>query len=214
MLNLAEQRYGRLVATKRHGKTTYGQTQWECKCDCGNSVLVGIGNLRSGHTRSCGCLSKDASSDIGKRNAKHGESFTRIYRIHSSMIERCFSQKSKDYQKYGGRGITVCDEWKNSYEAFRDWSFANGYADNLSIDRVDNNGPYAPWNCRWTTAKVQQNNTRRNRVIEYDGKTLTLAQWSDETGLNYFTLWSRLQKGWSVEKALTTKIKQRSNRYA
>ncbi len=207
--DLTNQRFGRLTAIKTRGKTTYGQTQWECKCDCGNTVLVGIGNLRSGHTKSCGCLSKEKSSEVGKRNTKHGESFGRIYGIYRNILNRCLVTTSKDYPKYGGRGITVCEEWKNSYEAFRDWSLANGYRDNLSIDRIDNDGPYAPWNCRWTTAKVQQNNTRLNRVIEHDGKTLTLSQWSETTGINYFTLWSRLDNGWSVEEALTTTTKQK-----
>ena len=208
MLNLAGQCYGRLTAVKPCGKTEYGQTQWECKCDCGNTVLVGIGNLRSGHTQSCGCLSREKTSEVGKRNLKHGESFSRIYGIYSNILNRCFTPTSKDYAKYGGRGITVCEEWKNSYESFRNWSLANDYADNLTIDRIDNNGPYAPWNCRWTTAKVQQNNTRFNRVIEYNGKKLTLSQWSENTGINYFTLWSRLNKGWSVEKALTTQTRK------
>ena len=207
MLNLTGQRYGRLTALKVCGKTEYGQTQWECECDCGNKIFVGIGNLRSGHTKSCGCLSREKSSEIGKRNLKHGESFSRIYGIYSNILNRCLVHTSKDYKKYGGRGITVCEEWKKSYETFRDWALANGYKDSLSIDRIDNNGPYAPWNCRWTTAKVQQNNTRFNRVITYNGETHTLAQWSEITRINYYTLWSRLKNGWSVEKALTTQMK-------
>jgi hypothetical protein len=121
------------------------------------------------------------------------------------MRQRCYDVNATFYRDYGGRGITVCKEWKNDFIAFCDWAMKNGYADNLSIDRIDVNGNYEPSNCRWADAKEQNNNTRRNKLIEYNGKIQTLAQWAEETQIPYGTIWSRLKRHWSIEKALTTK---------
>lgn len=121
------------------------------------------------------------------------------------MINRCSSVGWKSYKNYGGRGIQVCPEWKASFEVFRDWALANGYQDDLTLDRKDVNGNYEPSNCRWATKKQQANNTRKSLYLEFNGEVKTAKEWADELGLNYNTLYSRITtKGWSVEKALTT----------
>lgn len=134
----------------------------------------------------------------------HGGKGTRIYRIWMKMRRRCSDPSEDNYLRYGGRGITVCDEWRDSFAAFRDWAIANGYADDLTIDRIDNDGNYEPSNCRWATRKTQQNNTRRNHYITANGLTLTVAEWSERTGIKYDTLQTRLKKGWNPEKAVST----------
>lgn len=111
---------------------------------------------------------------------KHGQCGTRLYNIFRGMKKRCYNKNCKDFYKYGGRGITVCDEWKDSFQAFYDWSIANGYFDNLTIDRIDNNKGYSPDNCRWVDIKTQSNNTRKNVFLTYNGETMTLAEWGEK----------------------------------
>jgi hypothetical protein len=120
------------------------------------------------------------------------------------MIKRCENVNSQGYENYGGRGISVCDEWRNSYELFRDWSLSKGYSDSLTIDREDVNGDYCPENCRWVDRNTQMNNTRRTRHFEYNGETHTLREWSQITGIPFTRLKGRIQRGWSIERTLTT----------
>ena len=142
--------------------------------------------------------------------------YTRLNNIYRQMKARCYNAKRKDYKRYGGRGILVCSEWLNTetvkgvkgrsskgWLAFRDWALSHGYKDNLTLDRIDNNKGYSPYNCRWATLKMQQSNTSRNRLIEHNGKTQTLKAWCEELDLNYHTVLSRLNiMHWSIEKAL------------
>ena len=128
----------------------------------------------------------------------------RLYNIWQHMKKRCYSTTAKNYQHYGGRGISVCDEWKNNYTAFYEWAMAHGYSDELSIDRIDNSKGYSPDNCRWADMKTQQNNRSYNKAITYNGKTQNAKQWAEELGINYKTLWNRLfNYKWDVEKALS-----------
>lgn len=120
------------------------------------------------------------------------------------MKDRCYNKKCKDYCRYGGRGITVCDEWKDDFRAFYDWCISNGYRDDLSIDRIDVNGNYEPTNCRWTTNKIQCRNRRNNLLLEYKGKVKSLAEWCEELSLDYHLMHNRLNKNWSVERAFET----------
>ena len=181
---------------------------WLCCCDCGSSVVVVSGNLRSGNTISCGCVSKELSI---KRNTTHGRCGTRLYTEWLCMKHRCYNQKNKSFVYYGGRGITVCDEWKNDFQAFYDWAMQNGYTDNLTIDRKDVNGNYEPSNCRWITTQEQMNNKRNNHLLTYNGKIQTMKQWSNETGISYYVIRSRINTyGWSVERALTTPARKKS----
>lgn len=145
--NIKNQRFGRLiviVATKK--RTPSGGIIWLCRCDCGNLAEVRSTNLLSGNTMSCGCLQKEMH--IGYR---HGDDRTRLYQIWGNVKTRCYNSNEQHYHRYGGRGITVCDEWKNDYVVFKKWALSNGYENNLTIDRINNDGNYEPNNCQWIT---------------------------------------------------------------
>lgn len=168
-LDLAGRKFGRLTAIEKVGKQN-GHITWRCKCDCGNEAVVQGTALKNGYTQSCGCLWKEAVSEyrhgdrrrkaVGKAHTTHGMSNKRIYRIWQAMRNRCGNPNKPDYKYYGGRGISVCEEWKNSFEPFYKWAMSNGYNDTLTIDRIDVNGNYEPNNCRWVTMAEQNKNKR------------------------------------------------------
>lgn len=142
-------------------------------------------------------------------NYKHGHGTTknRLYRIWANMKSRCYNPKASRFEHYGGKGVIVCEEWRNSFQAFHDWAMSHGYADNLSIDRIDVNGNYEPGNCRWEQPKGQSNSLSVNRKITFNGITKTLAEWAAITGINRRTIAARLDlHGWSVERALTVPV--------
>lgn len=143
----------------------------------------------------------------------HGKSSTRLYDIWRGMKERCYRPKHLRFDKYGGRGISICDEWRNSFEVFEMWAINNGYDESLTIERIDVNGNYEPNNCRWATNKEQQNNKQNNRRITWNDETKTLAEWSEIVGIKKTTLKERLNAGWDVEAALTTPVKRRTRGY-
>ena len=197
--DLTGRKFGRLTVIERTESNKCGKAKWKCVCECGNETTTTGGNLVQGITRSCGCLRCD-----------HGKTQTRLYGIWGGIKTRCFNPHSQRYSDYGGRGITVCDEWRYSFEAFRDWAMAHGYRDDLTLDRIDVNGNYCPENCRWATYKEQASNTRTNRFITYDGKTMTWKQWAAELGIKYTTLHARLTYyHWDVEKAFTTAVRRK-----
>ena len=210
MIDITGQKFGRLVAIKAtEGRSKKG-VLWLCQCDCGNTKLVASTHLRCGSVRSCGCLKEELR---GKNFKKHGGSRTRLYRIWKQIHTRCNNPNSINYKDYGGRGINLCEEWKNDFSSFLDWSTSNGYAENLTIDRIDNDGNYCPENCRWVTNKKQQNNKRSTVFIEYDGQKHSLSEWAEIIGVTRNALWKRLfVEGWSIERALTTPLTVRNKK--
>jgi len=169
--DITGQRFGRLVALAyaRRSTTTGTKIFWRCLCDCGGTRETVSADLRKGKTRSCGCLFRELINGnqyaLVHGSARKGK-LTRLYRIWTGMRNRCSNPSGKDWSEYGGRGITVCDEWAVMFPAFEKWAVANGYADNLSLDRIDNNRGYSPDNCRWADVKTQQANRRRYSAIE------------------------------------------------
>lgn len=153
--DLTGQRFGRLIVVKYAGKNHSNHSFWSCKCDCGAEKVIAAYHLRRGDAQSCGCLAKER---LSQTHTTHGETNTRLFNIWTGMKARCELKSHTSYDRYGARGISVCDEWKNSYVSFRDWAKANGYADHLTIDRIDSSGNYEPSNCRWVTYKEQAQN--------------------------------------------------------
>lgn len=170
----------------------------ECRCDCGAVKFFQSAHLISGASKSCGCLRREATS---KRRTAHGMSKTRLYYVWYSMKKRCINPKVEKYHCYGGRGISYCKEWE-TFEGFFN-SMGNRPTEKHELDRIDCDGNYEPANCRWVTRKEQRRNTRRNRMITFNGQTLCLAEWADRLSINYGTLKSRFKNGWSTERAFT-----------
>ena len=206
--DLTGQRFGRLTVIERsenHGK----RVMWRCLCDCGNELITRGDALTEGKTQGCGCYNRERSSE---HHTKHGGSKTRLYREWLKVKTRCFNPKYSRYSDYGGRGICVCKEWSDSFEAFRDWAIANGYHDSLTIDRVNVNGNYEPSNCRWITNQEQQNNRRDNHYITYNGETHTITEWARIYGLSENGLVHRFIHGWDIERAFTTPMQKKTKK--
>lgn len=158
---LSGKRFGRLLVLERAGSNSKGNSLWRCRCDCGNEAVIVGYSLTGGRSKSCGCLHHEKLSVRNQQEKRtHGETHTRLYTIWRGMRQRCENANRKHYSDYGGRGITVCPEWDESYEAFRDWAVSNDYRDDLTIDRIDNDKGYFPENCRWVTMSVQNANRR------------------------------------------------------
>ncbi len=195
--DLTGRKFGRLTVIERapdgHNgvKRIKPVTMWKCICDCGKETIVNRYSLVTGHTVSCGCKTR-------KHGYAHKE---RLYETWKNMRRRCNDPTNKRFEQYGGKGVKICPEW-DDYEVFREWAMANGYREDLTIDRINLNGDYCPENCRWADALTQMNNTTRNRFIEYCGQTKTVAQWARYFGMKPYMLNSRICKGWSFERAI------------
>lgn len=206
-IDLTGQRFGRLVVESYAGRNKRRDGLWVCKCDCGRWTTTKQSSLKSGKTRSCGCLQKDTARE---QHLKYGKKHSRLYSIWHGMIGRTENENHANFKYYGSRGIRICDEWRCDFQKFYNWAINSGYKEGLTIDRVDVNGNYSPENCRWATRKEQANGTRRNAKILYKGETLTLQQWAERFHINKGTLWNRLNAlGWSVEDAFETPVGQR-----
>ena len=209
-LDLTNKVYGRLkvLKLKDHSKSKI----WECLCECGIFCEVKETYLKSGYAKSCGCLKNELNK---KGNPKHNLNNSRIYKIYYSMKQRCYLKTHMYYKNYGGRGITVCDEWlgDNGFVNFYEWSMENGYNNNLTIDRIDNNGKYEPNNCRWTTKKHQQNNTRKTKIYNYKGENLTTTEICEKYNINKSTFNHRIAKYGDVNIAIEKPINSSKKRY-
>ncbi len=202
--------FGKLTVLEYAGKSKYGGRLWLCECECGNKVTVQTAQLNNGQKKDCGCSAKaNFISNIiplaHKANKKYkNHSDSRLYTCWRGMLSRCTNKADEYFKDYGGRGITICQEWRN-FDNFADWAIDNGYTDELTIDRLDVNGNYEPANCRWATAKEQANNKRNTKYFEYKGEQKTLSQLADEYGIKYRLLRERVvDEGWEIERALTT----------
>lgn len=200
-IDLTGQVFGRLTVVQEAGIDTRGEKLWMCECECGNVVNVLSSNLRTGHTKSCGCR----RSDKGVGNYRHGMFGTPLYKIWANMIQRCNNPDSTYYHRYGARGISVCDRWLK---------FENFYADmgenpkGFCLERINNDGDYCPENCEWVSPKEQARNRETSVDITYNGKTQCVAAWEEELGFKHGTLWMRLYKyKWPLEKAMVVPIK-------
>lgn len=199
---LVGMRRGRFVvlpeAESRNGKRYY-----KCLCDCGNIFYISSSYIHNKSVVSCGCRRRE----VGRETGTHHMTNTRIYNEWCGIKRRCYCKSDPQYSNYGGRGISMCREWKNDFLQFYEWAMANSYDDSLSIDRIDVNGDYEPSNCRWTTQKIQANNTRTNVYVEYNGERLTLHQVYDKyskNGVSYGLFHVRYRtKGWDIDRALT-----------
>jgi hypothetical protein len=197
------ERYGRLVVYgPRPYRSRSGDSKWLCRCDCRRMRLVPADKLCSGHTRSCGCLRRKSGGTT--HLLFHGETGTRLHRIWAGMFKRCYNNKSVTFMNYGGRGIAVCEEWRD-YVVFRRWALSHGYEDTLTIERTDNDGDYEPKNCTWATRTLQARNKRNTRFVTAFGETKCVGEWLEDPRcvIAHSTLWNRLQRDWSPEAALS-----------
>ena len=192
-IDMSGGRYGRLTVIKEAGRKRK-EVLWECRCDCGRIAHVSGYYLRSGHTKSCGCLIPETSKKV---NVTHGLYKTRLHCIYTNMKTRCYNPNYYLYHRYGGRGIAICDDWlgENGLHNFAEWSMKNGYSENLSIDRIDNDKGYSPENCRWVTMKQQQNNRSTNHIIPIDGVSKTMAEWAVYINVNYRVMQKHVRDG-------------------
>jgi hypothetical protein len=208
-IDMLGEKYGKLTVKEisdYRGKNNR-DIYYICDCDCGNKNIQVMGtSLRRKNKPTLNC--KECGD---KKKVKHGMKGTRLYKIWDSMKQRCFNANNEYYYRYGGRGITISDEWlgKCGFNNFMEWSYANGYNENLTIDRKDNDGNYEPSNCRWVSMKIQANNKSINKLIEYKGITKTLSQWAEEFDIPYVTFVKRIDSGWDIERALKEEVTQK-----
>ena len=196
-VDLTGRKFGKLTAIRPFCQNRAKQYLWECKCECGGTSVVVGSNLIRGNTKACGCV---RITEIADRTRKHGMSKERIFSIWVGMRKRCNNKKSAAYKDYGGRGISISEEWgvfENFYNDMKD-----GYSHNLSLDRIDPNGNYCKENCRWATAKTQNNNRRSNVYLEINGQKKTLSEWSDISGVRPSLIQYRVNRGWDLNDAI------------
>ena len=211
-IDLTGQRFGRLVVVSRATSQRKDRnTFWTCICDCGKEKIIEAPSLKKGRSKSCGCLQKEI---VTKRQTKHGlqKANNRLYGIWSGIKQRCTNPKRNVFRHYGGKGIVICQEWQK-FPAFYSWAISNGYADNLTIDRIDNNGNYEPSNCRWIPDSAQHRNQTNNKFITVNGKAMLLCDWAKIYGIKASVILNRIRSGWTEEEAVITPLQKSKARY-
>lgn len=213
VIDLTGKKFGRFLVVGLSGKNRHGSAMWRCRCECGTEKIIDGQGLRKGSTVSCGCLRAEhlrrGREYLHVSSRTHGESRSREHKIWRCIVYRCYTSTAPEFPCYGGRGIRVCKRWRESFPAFLE---DMGKAPSLkhTIDRIDNDGPYSPENCRWATRKEQANNRRDNTRISYQGVDKTISQWSDDLGVDPHLLYDRInRRGWTAEKAFTTPVKRK-----
>jgi len=200
-------KYNLLTIIEDAGSTDYGRTLCKCRCSCGVEKVLVLSDVKTGFVKSCGCLRPWATVQGEKHHSfKHGLKNHRLYSIMNKMKQRCYNKNHDAYERYGGAGITICDAWLNNFVNFYNWAMANGYEDDLTLDRIDNTKGYSPYNCRWATRAEQNRNTSRSHKVTLFGETKVLEEWFrdpripiSKPGFHY-----RVTNGMSDEEALTT----------
>lgn len=213
LVDLMGQRFGRLLIVGRGPNTKTGGAQWVCQCDCGETRINARANLIKGRARSCGCLRRETSREVGLRRRTHGHAIaeTAEYKAWRSSIDRCTNPNIVGWKNYGGRGIAVCERWRYSFEAFLE-DMGLKPSPRHSLDRIDTNGNYEPSNCRWADWTTQSNNKRSNHIVEIDGVSMTLAEAIRHKGQKSSRVRQRLAIGWSVERALNEASNRKTDR--
>lgn len=214
IVDIKGKKFGRLTALEYVGADKYGNPMWLCVCECGTEKVIRQCHLINNHTISCGCYNRE--NNWGKaRHTTHGKYYTKLYKTWRGIISRCYNKNSSNYINYGGRGIIVCDEWRNDFMSFYNWSYDNGYKEELSIERINVNGNYEPSNCCWIPLVEQANNKTCSRRYTVNGETLNLKQLSKKYNVEYKKLFARVTYlGWSIEDAIQGKNtrERKSNR--
>ena len=212
--NLVGREFGCWRVVSRAGSTKNNVSTWNCVCakelgGCGTVRVVTRGRLIRGSSTNCGCVQRETNR---KRQTKHGcsgKNRTGLYIVWVDMLQRCYNSLSTGYHRYGGRGITVCEEWHNSFESFQRWALATNYQKGLQIDRINNDGGYCPDNCRWVTSQQNMNNRSCTRKFTLNGETKLLCEWCDHFNMPLSTVDDRIRRGWTIEQALTIPLWQR-----
>lgn len=186
------EKYHLLTVVKEVGTNKHYKRIIECLCECGTVTNVLLNSLKTGHTKSCGCLNL---KKFKERATRHNGCGTRIHSIWRGIISRCEQITHISYPNYGGRGINICDEWRGDFSAFRSWANKNGYSDSKSIDRIDPNGNYVPSNCRWIPIRLQGRNKRNTIMINHNGIDITLIELSEKLGVPYISLYKKYRRG-------------------
>lgn len=184
-------KFSRLLVLGLSPKKSGRKTFWVCRCDCGNKKVARSDSLKDGSLQSCGCLRDEQAAVNVRKNHTHKDSHTLLHYTWGGMRQRCSNPNDESYKYYGGRGIKVCDEWEKSYSAFKEWAYENGYAEGLTIERIDVNKGYSPENCTWLPSREQAINRRSTVWIEWNGERRNIKQWADHLGIKYGTLHSR-----------------------
>lgn len=198
LINLVGHRYGRLTVL-RYSHTLKEASWWVCVCDCGNEKTIRSNSLRTNNTTSCGCLHKEK---LVENSTKHGFSKERLYRTWIDIKSRCFSPNTGYYSEYGGRGITMCAEWREDFVAFREWAMSNGYRDDLTIERLDVDGGYAPHNCTWIPMSSQSINRRATRFVDFRDLTMTAIEFSKAFQINHHAVLRGINRGWTADRII------------